>query len=126
MYKLCNNFVDDAFAFFIESPLKHRLMTLRDDAVFSVFSGQFYWYKVDRKRANEYGYVYEELEPKNDGGQLLQGAREEDKNDVAAAGQGGEGEAAKDKTTQKMKLQGKIIFVKNRQHLPFEKVIWMH
>ena len=62
MYKIFNTFVDDAFAWLIEMPLKHRLMTLRDDVVFSIFLVQVYLYRVDKTRTNEFGYSYEEEE----------------------------------------------------------------
>jgi hypothetical protein len=60
MYKIFNTFVDDAFAWLIEMPLKHRLMTLRDDVVFVMFLVQVYLYRVDKTRTNEFGYSYEE------------------------------------------------------------------
>ncbi len=58
MYKIFNTFVDDVFAFLIEMPLKHKIMTLRDDVVFVIFLFQAYIYRVDKTRANEFGYVY--------------------------------------------------------------------
>eukprot|EP00934_Nitzschia_sp_Nitz4_P005101 Nitzschia sp. Nitz4//scaffold164_size50480//20593//22419//NITZ4_007003-RA/size50480-processed-gene-0.76-mRNA-1//-1//CDS//3329538077//5091//frame0 len=63
MYKIFNTFVDDAFAWLIEMPWKHRIMTLRDDVVFLLFLVQFYLYRVDKTRTNEYGYAYEEQRP---------------------------------------------------------------
>eukprot|EP00980_Cylindrotheca_fusiformis_P011296 scaffold2599_cov125-Cylindrotheca_fusiformis.AAC.6 len=60
MYKVFNTFVDDAFAWLIEMPWKHRIMTLRDDVVFLLFLVQVYLYKVDKTRVNEFGYVFEE------------------------------------------------------------------
>eukprot|EP00510_Aplanochytrium_minuta_P010232 CAMPEP_0184064102 /NCGR_PEP_ID=MMETSP0957-20130417/1688_1 /TAXON_ID=627963 /ORGANISM="Aplanochytrium sp, Strain PBS07" /LENGTH=58 /DNA_ID=CAMNT_0026361351 /DNA_START=641 /DNA_END=814 /DNA_ORIENTATION=+ len=46
---------------------KHRYMTLRDDLVFFVFLYQSYLYPVDKKRADEFGFVYDsgtpEVEP---------------------------------------------------------------
>jgi len=62
VYKIFNTFVDDAFAWLIEMPLKHRLMTLRDDVVFMCFLVQVYLYRVDKTRSNEFGYSYEEEE----------------------------------------------------------------
>jgi hypothetical protein len=50
MYKIFNTFVDDAFAWLIEMPLKHRLMTLRDDVVFVIFLIQVYNYRTDKSR----------------------------------------------------------------------------
>jgi len=60
MYKIFNTFVDDAFAWLVEMPLKHRLMTLRDDVVFVIFLIQVYLYRVDKTRSNEFGYSYED------------------------------------------------------------------
>ena len=51
-------------------PLKHRLMTLRDDLVFVVFLIQVYLYRVDKNRTNEFGYSYED---ENADGQLAIG-----------------------------------------------------
>jgi hypothetical protein len=67
MYKIFNTFVDDAFAWIIEMPWKHRIMTLRDDVVFLLFLVQVYLYKVDKARVNEFGYAFEESkgEPKD-------------------------------------------------------------
>lgn len=59
MYKIFNTFVDDAFAWLIEMPLKHKIMTLRDDLVFVLFLLQIYSYRVDKTRSNEFGYSYE-------------------------------------------------------------------
>jgi len=39
--------------------LKHKLMTLRDDAIFLGFLLQCYLYRVDKSRCNEFGYAYE-------------------------------------------------------------------
>ena len=58
-YKIFNTFIDDAFAFVVDMPLKHRLMTLRDDVVFLIFLYQWYTYRVDKTRANEFGRAYE-------------------------------------------------------------------
>lgn len=62
MYKIFNTFVDDAFAWLIEMPWKHRIMTLRDDVVFLMFLVQVYLYKEDKSRVNEFGYAFEEKE----------------------------------------------------------------
>ena len=60
-YKFFNTVIDDVFAFFIvQTTSKHRWMTLRDDVVFVLFLGQRWMYPVDRKRADEYGYVYDD------------------------------------------------------------------
>lgn len=60
MYKIFNTFVDDAFAWLIEMPWKHRIMTLRDDVVFLLFLVQVYIYRVDKSRTNEFGYSYDQ------------------------------------------------------------------
>ncbi len=41
MFKLFSTFIDDVFAFLVEMPLKHRLMTLRDDVIFLGFLYQW-------------------------------------------------------------------------------------
>ncbi|KAJ1444418.1 hypothetical protein M885DRAFT_454794, partial [Pelagophyceae sp. CCMP2097] len=50
LYKIFNTFVDDVFAFVVKMPLKHRIMTFRDDAVFLVFLYQWWAYPTDRTR----------------------------------------------------------------------------
>ena len=60
VYKIFNTFVDDVFAVLIEMPMKHRLMTLRDDLVFIILLVQMYVYRVDKKRVNEYGFAYDD------------------------------------------------------------------
>ena len=40
-------------------PLKHRLMTFRDDLVFIVFLYQWYIYPADKTRPNEFGFQYD-------------------------------------------------------------------
>ncbi|KAI7904476.1 cleft lip and palate transmembrane protein 1-domain-containing protein [Cokeromyces recurvatus] len=66
MYKSLNTFIDDLFAFVIKMPTLHRLACLRDDVVFFVYLYQRHVYKVDHRRANEYGQVgEEEVEDKN-------------------------------------------------------------
>ncbi|KAI9245316.1 cleft lip and palate transmembrane protein 1-domain-containing protein [Sporodiniella umbellata] len=62
MYKSLNTFIDDLFAFVVKMPTLHRLACLRDDFVFFVYLYQRHAYKVDPKRANEYGQVAEEAE----------------------------------------------------------------
>ena len=53
-YKIFNTFVDDVFAWVVKMPLKHRLMTLRDDVVFVVFLYQRCAYRVDASRPHEF------------------------------------------------------------------------
>lgn len=67
LYKVFNTFVDDVFAFLIDMPWKHRIMTLRDDVVFGLFLVQAWMYRVDKARTNEYGYSYDTPQsPKKD------------------------------------------------------------
>jgi len=65
VYKIFNTFVDDVFAFIIEMPLKHKIMTLRDDVVFVVFLYQAYIYRIDSSRTNEFGYAYDDNKNKD-------------------------------------------------------------
>ncbi|KFM27526.1 Cleft lip and palate transmembrane protein 1 [Auxenochlorella protothecoides] len=58
-YKFLNTIIDDLFAFVIKMPLLHRLSVFRDDVVFLVYLYQRWIYRVDKKRANEFGYVEE-------------------------------------------------------------------
>ena len=56
-YKFLNTIIDDLFAFVIKMPLLHRLSVFRDDLVFLVYLYQRWIYRVDKTRANEFGYV---------------------------------------------------------------------
>ncbi|KAK9822470.1 hypothetical protein WJX81_006087 [Elliptochloris bilobata] len=58
-YKFLNTIIDDLFAFVIKMPLLHRLSVFRDDLVFLVYIYQRWIYRVDPKRANEFGYAAE-------------------------------------------------------------------
>lgn len=62
MYKAFNTFIDDVFSFIVQMPMAHRIACLRDDLVFFVYLYQRWCYPVDMKRANEYGFSYEEEE----------------------------------------------------------------
>jgi len=55
MYKTLNTIVDDFFAFCIKMPILHRLACFRDDVVFVVLLYQYWIYKVDYSRVNEFG-----------------------------------------------------------------------
>ncbi|KAK7254806.1 NADH dehydrogenase ubiquinone iron-sulfur protein [Aureococcus anophagefferens] len=68
IFKIFNTLIDDAFAFVVDMPLKHRLMTLRDDVVFLIFLYQWYTYRVDKTRANEFGRADEGAVADADGG----------------------------------------------------------
>eukprot|EP00746_Dinoflagellata_sp_MGD_P088361 gnl/MRDRNA2_/MRDRNA2_34968_c0_seq1.p1 gnl/MRDRNA2_/MRDRNA2_34968_c0~~gnl/MRDRNA2_/MRDRNA2_34968_c0_seq1.p1 ORF type:complete len:986 (+),score=89.21 gnl/MRDRNA2_/MRDRNA2_34968_c0_seq1:188-2959(+) len=87
IYKMFQTFVDDIFAFCLMSDqmtAKHRWMTLRDDLVFFILIFQWFIYKEDRTRADEYGYVYhfDDYEKEN-GGERKQ---EEHRTDIGAEG----------------------------------------
>lgn len=56
-YKFLNTIIDDLFAFVIKMPLLHRLSVFRDDLIFLVYLYQRWIYRVDKTRANEFGYV---------------------------------------------------------------------
>merc|ERR1712194_410450 len=61
MYKIFSTFIDDIFAFWVmrdQMTQKHRWMSLRDDVIFFVWLFQWWCYRSDHKRADEYGYVY--------------------------------------------------------------------
>lgn len=55
MYKTLNTIVDDFFAFCIKMPILHRLACFRDDVVFVILIYQYWIYKVDYTRVNEFG-----------------------------------------------------------------------
>ncbi|KAG8877469.1 hypothetical protein FRB98_006681 [Tulasnella sp. 332] len=59
VYKTLSTVVDDFFAFVIKMPWLHRLACFRDDVVFLVLLYQRWIYRIDPKRANEYGQVGE-------------------------------------------------------------------
>merc|ERR1712129_367139 len=64
MYKFFKTFIDDVVAFFIlheHMSEKHRWMTLRDDFVFGIFVCQWLMYGADHSRADEFGYVYQQM-----------------------------------------------------------------
>ncbi len=54
-YKFLNTIIDDLFAFVIKMPTLHRLSVFRDDIVFLILMYQRWIYRVDKKRANEFG-----------------------------------------------------------------------
>ncbi|MBW0493351.1 hypothetical protein O181_033066 [Austropuccinia psidii MF-1] len=55
MYKTLNTVVDDLFAFCIKMPILHRLACFRDDVVFVILLYQYWIYKIDYSRVNEFG-----------------------------------------------------------------------
>lgn len=56
-YRFLNTIVDDVFSFLIPMPFMHRLAVFRDDVVFLIYLYQRWIYRIDYKRANEYGFV---------------------------------------------------------------------
>lgn len=56
-YKALNTFIDDLFSFVVTMPTMHRVACFRDDVIFLIFLYQRWIYKVDKTRANEYGFV---------------------------------------------------------------------
>ncbi|XP_021939566.1 cleft lip and palate transmembrane protein 1-like protein isoform X2 [Zootermopsis nevadensis] len=52
MYKACNTFIDDLFAFIITMPIAHRVACFRDDIVFLIYLYQRWLYPVDRSRTD--------------------------------------------------------------------------
>ena len=60
MFKIFSTFIDDAYALMVKMPLKHRLMTLRDDVIFFGFLYQWWIYRVDKSRPNEFGFIYDD------------------------------------------------------------------
>ena len=68
-YKIFNTFIDDVFAFMVKMPLKHKIMTLRDDVVFLGFVYQWWLYRKDASRVNEFGFKYDDVAtPEIEGG----------------------------------------------------------
>uniref|UniRef100_A0A7S4CZR9 Cleft lip and palate transmembrane protein 1-like protein n=1 Tax=Eutreptiella gymnastica TaxID=73025 RepID=A0A7S4CZR9_9EUGL len=64
MYRACNTFIDDLFAFIIKMPTMHRLSAFRDDVVFIIYLVQRWQYPVDPTRKE--GFDGEEDNPKKD------------------------------------------------------------
>lgn len=77
-YKFLNTIIDDLFAFVIKMPLLHRLSVFRDDVVFLIYLYQRWIYRVDKTRANEFGYV-EEPSQNDEGTSEPSAAKEETK-----------------------------------------------
>lgn len=59
VYKVFNTLIDDVFAWMMQSPLKHKLMCMRDDVVFAVVVVQMLIYRVDKTRSNDFGVAFE-------------------------------------------------------------------
>lgn len=60
-YKFINTFIDDIFAFVIKMPWLYRIGCFRDDIVFLIYLYQRWIYRVDPKRANEYGISADDI-----------------------------------------------------------------
>ncbi|GMH55814.1 hypothetical protein TrRE_jg481 [Triparma retinervis] len=75
VYKIFNTFVDDVFAVLIDMPLKHRVMTLRDDVIFAVILWQKWAYKVDYKRVNDFGYAFDKEGEEGEGEEKEEGVK---------------------------------------------------
>jgi hypothetical protein len=92
-YKFLNTIVDDLFAFVIKMPLLHRLSVFRDDVVFLVYIYQRWIYRVDPKRANEFGFSAEDAAASEkkalEGGAQKSGGRGEAERAVAGEGDKG-------------------------------------
>ena len=65
MYKFFSTFIDDVFSFLVAMPTSHRVACFRDDLIFLIFLYQRWCYPVDKKRANEYGYAYDDGDDSN-------------------------------------------------------------
>lgn len=50
LYRACNTFIDDLFAFVITMPGLHRMSVFRDDIVFFVYLYQRWIYRKSKKR----------------------------------------------------------------------------
>jgi hypothetical protein len=50
IYRACNTFIDDLFAFVISMPTMHRLACFRDDIIFFIYLYQRWIYPVDHSR----------------------------------------------------------------------------
>ena len=73
--QIFNTFVDDVFAVLIDMPLKHRVMTLRDDVIFAVILWQKWAYKVDYKRVNDFGYAFDKEGEEGEGEEKEEGVK---------------------------------------------------
>lgn len=73
-YKFLNTIIDDLFAFVIKMPTLHRLSVFRDDIVFLIFLYQRWVYRVDKTRANEFGYS--EAKPDGEEQQAIEAAED--------------------------------------------------
>ena len=100
-YKFLNTIIDDLFAFVIKMPWLHRLSVFRDDVIFMIYLYQRWVYRVDKTRANEFGYLEEQV-PEGESEQK----EIEDKDakaKVAIEGSSGEGDADKGEASETKK-----------------------
>lgn len=101
-YKFLNTIIDDLFAFVIKMPLLHRLSVFRDDLIFVIFLYQRWIYRVDKSRANEFGFVPEPV----DESKAIDDKKDEDadeKDNAVAAG----GDAEPSNTSARKRKGGK-------------------
>lgn len=103
-YKFLNTIIDDLFAFVIKMPLLHRLSVFRDDIVFLVQLYQRWIYRVDKKRANEFGYAAEQAAA---GAEEEEEAGSEKEAEEGAEGSGEAGAEASAEATEGRKTGGK-------------------
>jgi hypothetical protein len=96
-YKFLNTIIDDLFAFVIKMPLLHRLSVFRDDIIFLIYLYQRWIYRVDKTRANEFGWVEAEAEKQ----QQVEGAKDE-----APAIEGSSSEGKKKRKDAKASREG--------------------
>jgi Cleft lip and palate transmembrane protein 1 (CLPTM1) len=100
-YKFLNTIIDDLFAFVIKMPTLHRLSVFRDDIVFAIYLYQRWIYRVDKTRANEFGYQEEEGEDdkkkKEEGDEAALVETDADAGPSTAAGPSADGLRRRDK-----------------------------
>ncbi|KAL5107409.1 hypothetical protein TcWFU_001916 [Taenia crassiceps] len=68
-YKALNTFIDDLFAFVIQTPTLYRIGCFRDDIIFFIYLYQRWIYRIDPKRVNEFGVSKEMLDNKKEEGE---------------------------------------------------------
>ncbi|GAB4824016.1 hypothetical protein N2152v2_011062 [Parachlorella kessleri] len=95
-YKFLNTIIDDLFAFVIKMPLLHRLSVFRDDLVFLIYLYQRWVYRVDKKRANEFGYAEEQpdIDDEKEDQQQAKDEAEEKREAAKASKDNGKGKAS--------------------------------
>ena len=61
-YKFVNTFIDDLYTFVSKMPLMMKIACFRDDVVFVVWLVQFFLYRKDPNRVNEFNLIAKEAE----------------------------------------------------------------